>query len=358
MKIGIIGLPQVGKKTIFRLLTGGGLKDTDAEKLQVPLKEIVTVRDPRFDNIVSIYSPERKMPAHIEVVLMPKVDREYIRSGHLFEHLHDADAICHIVRAFLDEMIYHIDGSVDADRDINSINTELILGDLMFIEKRLEKLDKDSKKKHDKEQEIERALLLKFKEQLEKEIPLRLVKINDEEKKIISSWPFLTIKPLLIVLNVGEDDIKKSVLSEDLTQRYRSQKIYIMQISAKIEDELAGLDSKADREEFLKELGIDESAIDKLTRLLYEALGLISFFTTANKEVRAWTIKKGSTAPQAAGLIHSDMERGFIRAEVIKYDDLIAVGSENKVKEAGKLMIKGKDYVVCDGDILHIRFNV
>lgn len=358
MKIGIIGFPQVGKKTIFRLLTGTGLKEVDSEKLQVPIKGVVTVRDPRFDNIVSIYSPERKTPAHIEVVLMPKVDREYIRSGRLFEHLDDADAICHIVRAFLDEVIYHIDGSVDGDRDINSVNTELILGDLMFIEKRLERLDKDSKKKHDKEQEIEKTLLLKFKEHLEKELPLRLIEIKDEEKKIISSYPFLTIKPLLIVLNVGEDDIKKSVLSEDLIQRYRSQNIYITQISAKIEDELARLDSKEERDEFLKELGIDEPAIDKLTRLLYEALGLISFFTTVNKEVRAWTIKKGSTASQAAGTIHSDMERGFIRAEVIKYDDLIAMGSENKVKEAGKLMIKGKDYVVCDGDILHIRFNV
>ena len=357
MKIGIIGLPQVGKKTIFGLLSGKGLKEAEQEQLKAPIHGIVTVKDPRFDNIVSIYSPQKKTPAHIEVVLMPKVDKEYIRSGHLFEHLDNADAICHIVRAFTDEVVYHIDGSVDAKRDIDFIDAELILGDLMFIEKRIERLDKESKKKHDKAQDEEKALLLKFKGHLEKELPLRLLKLMDQEKKIISSYPFLTIKPLLIVLNAGEDDLKKSVLSDNSIKKYNSQDMHFMQVSAKIEAELLRLDAK-ERETFLKELGIDESAIDKLTRLLYEALGLISFFTTANKEVRAWTVKKGSTAPEAAGAVHSDMERGFIRAEVIKYDDLIELGVENKVKEAGKLMIKGKDYVVCDGDILNIRFNV
>lgn len=358
MKIGIIGLPQVGKKTIFRLLTGTDLSEADSEKLKAPVYGIVTVRDPRFDNVVSIYLPERNTPAHIEVVLMPKVDREYIRSGHLFEHLKDADAICHIVRAFIDEAIYHIDGSVDATRDIDSVNTELILADLMFAEKRLERLDKESKKGQDREEENEKTLLLKFKEHLEKELPLRLLELTNNEKKIISSYPFLTTKPLLIVLNVSEDDINKTILTEDLIQKYRSQNVYSIQISAKIEDELAHLDSKDDRETFLKELGIVEPAINKLTRLLYEALGLISFFTTTNKEVRAWTVRRDSAAPQAAGAIHSDMERGFIRVEVIKYDDLIKLGNESRVKEAGKLMIKGKDYIVCDGDILHIRFNV
>lgn len=358
MKIGIIGLPQVGKKTIFELLTGASLRETDPEKLKAPIRGVVTVRDPRFDSIVSIYSPQKKTPAHIEIVLMPKIDKEYIRSGHLFEHLEDADAVCHIVRAFADEVIYHIDGSVDAARDIDSVNAELVLGDLMFVEKRLEKLDKESRKKQDKDEENEKALLLKFKEQLEKELPLRLLELNDGEKKIISSYPFLTIKPLLIVLNAGEEDVNKVLLAEGLVQKYSSQNIYIMQISAKIEDELAAVDSKDEKEAFLKELGIDEPAIDKLTRLLYEALGLISFFTTANKEVRAWTVKKNSTAPQAAGIIHSDMQRGFIRADVIKYDDLVEFGSEGKVREAGRLLTKGKDYIVCDGDILHIKFNV
>jgi GTP-binding protein YchF len=357
MKIGIIGLPQAGKKTIFRLLTGTDLKEADPEKLKAPIHGIVTVKDPRFDNIVSIYSPEKKTPAHIEVILMPKVDKEYIRSGHLFEHLNDADAICHITRTFADDAIYHIDGSVNAARDIDSVNTELILADLMFVEKRLEKLDKELKGKHGKAEENEKALLLKFKAQLEKGLPLRLLELTEEDRKIISSYPFITIKPLLIVLNVGEDDVKKEVLPEDVIKKHRSQDVYFMQVSAKIEDELARLDSKDDREAFLKELGIEEPAIDRLTRVLYEALGLISFFTTANKEVRAWTVKKGSTAPQAAGTIHSDMERGFIRAEVIKYGDLTQLGNENKVKEAGKLMVKGKDYLVCDGDILRIRFS-
>jgi GTP-binding protein YchF len=288
---------------------------------------------------------------------MPKVDKEYIRSGRLFEHLDDADAICHIVRAFADEAIYHVDGSVDAARDIDSVNAELVLCDLMFVEKRPERLDRETKKKHDKDQEKEKSLLLKFKAQLEKELPLRLLEITDEERKIISSYPFLTLKPLLIVLNVGEGELKEQALSEDAAGRYKALKIYIMQVSAKVEDELLRLEP-AEREAFLKELGIDEPPIDKLTRILYEALGLISFFTTANKEVRAWTVKRGSTAPEAAGAIHSDMQKGFIRAEVVRYDDLVELGSESKVKEAGKLMVKGKDYTVCDGDILNIRFNV
>ena len=358
MKIGIIGLPQAGKKTIFKLLTGLDLKDADPEKLKAPIHGIATVRDPRFDKIESIYSPDKKTPAHIEVVLMPKVDIDYIRSGNLFEHLADADAVCHIVRAFRDEAIYHVDGSVDAVRDIDSINAELILADLVFVEKRMERLNKETRKKGDKKQIEDEALLLRFKEHLEKELPLRLLEITEEEKKIISSYPFLTTKPLLIALNAGEDDLKRPVLPEGIVQKHRSQDIYAIQISAKIENELACLDSREEKELFLNELGIDEPAVDKLTRLLYEALGLISFFTAANKEVRAWTIKKGSTAPEAAGAVHSDMQRGFIRAEVIKYDDLVNLGSEHRAKEAGKLMIKGKDYIVCDGDILNIRFNV
>ena len=358
MKIGIIGLPQTGKKTIFRLLSGINLAEKDPEQLKAPFHGIVRVRDPRFEKIASIYSPRKKTPAEIEVVLMPKLEKEYIKSGHLFEHLDDADAVCHIVRAFKDDSIYHVDGSVDVLRDIDSINAELILADLLFIEKRLGKLNKEARQKHEKKQIEEKELLLKFKKQLEGELPLRLLEITQDEKGIISSYPFLTIKPLIIVINVGEGDLKKTFLSKELNEKYNSEGIYIMQLSAKIEDELLRLDSKEERDTFLKELGIDEMSIDKLTRLLYKALGLISFFTTANKELRAWTVKKGSLAPEAAGAIHSDMQRGFIRAEVVKYDDLLELGSESKVKEAGKLMIKGKDYIVSDGDILTIRFNV
>ncbi|MEA3305664.1 MAG: redox-regulated ATPase YchF [Candidatus Omnitrophota bacterium] len=358
MKIGIIGLPQVGKKTIFGLLTGVEFTDAGSEKLKSAVKGMVTVRDPRFDNIAGIYSSVKKTPAHIDVALMPKIDREYIKNGHLFEHLDDADAICHIVRAFKDDAVYHVNGSVAPERDIDSVNTELILSDLMFAEKRLERMDKESKKKREGKGEKEKALLLKFRQQLEKELPLRILELDEEERKMISSYSFVTLKPVFVVLNTGESDLRKEVLDRDLIQKYRSRDIYITQVSAKIESELARLESEEDKIAFLKELEIDEPAIDKLTRLLYQIMGLISFFTAANKEVRAWTIKEGSTAPQAARAIHSDMEKGFIRAEVIKYDDLVKFGSENKVKEAGRLMVKGKDYVVCDGDILNIRFNV
>ena len=358
MKIGIIGLPQVGKKTIFKLLTGVGLSGTDPEKLRAPIKGIVAVRDPRLDNLVAIYSPKKRVPAHIEAILMPKIEGEYIKSGILFEHLNDADAICHIVRAFKDDNIYHADGSVDAVRDIDSVNTELILSDLLFVEKRLERIEKDVRRRSGKDEEKEKNLLASFKNHLEKGLPLRTLNIEAEHKKIISSYPFITLKPLLVALNIGEDDLKKEVLPKGLVQKYKTQGVYVAQVSAKIEDELASLDSKEERDTFLKELGINEPAIDKLTRLLYEALGLISFFTGGDDEVRAWTIKRSSTAPEAAGAIHSDLERGFIRAEVIKYSDMMELGSEHKAKEAGRLMVKGKDYVVEDGDILNIRFSV
>jgi len=358
MKIGIIGLPQVGKKTIFNILTGVDLSGTDPEKLRSPIKGVVMVRDPRLDNIVAIYSPAKVTPLHIEVVLMPPVDKEYIKSGHLFEHLNDANALCHIVRAFKNEMVYHIDGSIDPIRDIDSIDTELILSDLIFVEKRLERIDKESKRRGEYDAAKEKELLFKFKEHLEKNLPLRTLHLGEEQKKIISSYPLITLKPLLIVLNIGEDDLKRPVLPADLVEKYKVQGVYIVQVSAKIEGELSQLESKDDRDAFLKDLAIDELAVDKLTRLLYEALGLISFFTTVGKEVRAWAIKKGSTAQEAAGAIHSDMERGFIRAEVIKYGDMMELGSEHKVKEAGRLMVKGKDYIVEDGDILNIRFSV
>lgn len=358
MKIGIIGLPQAGKKTIFRLLTGIDLAAADLEKLRSPFKGIITIKDPRLDKITAIYSPKKTTPACMEAVLMPKIEGEYIKSGILFEHLNDADAICHIARAFKNEMVYHIEGSVDPARDIDSINVELILSDLEFVEKRLERISKDTKKKNEADQEKEKALLSIFKEQLENGLPLRSLDIGNEHKKMLANYPFITLKPLLAVLNVSEDDLKKEALPKDFAEKQKKNAMHIMQVSAKIESELAGLDSPEERLVFLKELGIDEPAIDKLTRLLYEALGLISFFTGGDNEARAWTIKKGSTAPQAAGAIHSDMERGFIRAEVVKYKDLIELGSEARVKEAGRLMVKGKDYVVEDGDLLNIRFSV
>ncbi|MFH0839893.1 MAG: redox-regulated ATPase YchF [Candidatus Omnitrophota bacterium] len=358
MKIGIIGLPQVGKKTIFKLLTGIDLSQAEQEKLRSPFKGIITVKDPRLDKIRAVYSPKKTTPAQIEAVLMPKIEGEYIKSGILFEHLNDADAICHIVRAFKDEMVYHVEGSVNPARDIDTINVELILSDLEFVEKRLERINKDSKRKNEAEQEKEKILLAMFKEHLEKGLPLCSLDIGAEHKKFLTNYPFITLKPTLAVLNTGEDDLKKEILPKDLAEKYKKTAMYIMQVSAKIENELAGLDSPEERESFLKELGIDEPAINKLTRLLYKALGLVSFFTGGPSEARAWTIRRNSTAPQAAGAIHSDMERGFIRAEVIKYKDLIELGSEAKVKEAGRLMVKGKDYIVEDGDLLNIRFSV
>lgn len=351
-------MPQSGKKTIFRLLTGVDLAEAEQEKLRSPFKGIITVKDPRLDKIRAVYSPKKTTPAQIEAVLMPKIEGEYIKSGILFEHLNDADAICHIVRAFKDEMVYHVEGSVDPARDIDSINVELILSDLEFVEKRLERINKDLKKKNEGEQEKEKVLLAMFKEHLEKSLPLRSLGIGAEHKKLPANYPFMTLKPMLAVLNIGEDDLKKDILPEGIAEKYKRTAVHITQVSAKIENELACLDSPEERETFLRELGIDEPAINKLTRLLYDALGLISFFTGGDNEVRAWIVKKNSAAPQAAGVIHSDMERGFIRAEVIKCKDLFELGGEAKVREAGRLMVKGRDYIVEDGDMLNIRFSV
>jgi len=357
MKIGIIGLPQSGKKTIFDLLTSGDTQTLEAERLKSPVKGIAHVRDPRLGTLAGIYKVSRRTQAKIEVVLMPGIDKESIRTGGLFKDLDDADAICHIVRAFEDDSVYHAEGSVDAARDIDNINNELVLADLLFLEKRQERIEKAGARGEESD-EREKELILKFKSHLEDGHPLRALEITGEEKKIISSYPFLTLKPMLIVLNAGEDDAAGAACDKGLTGKYSGEEVRIACVSAKIEKELASIEDAEERREFLKGMGIDEPATDKLTRLLYEALGLISFFTANDKEVRNWMVRRGATALEAAGVIHSDIKKGFIRAEVIKYEDLNELGSEVRVKEAGRLLVKGKDYEVSDGDILHIRFNV
>jgi GTP-binding protein YchF len=262
------------------------------------------------------------------------------------------------VRAFRDDSVYHVDGSVDPKRDIDLINSELVLNDLIFIEKRLERLDKDIKKSSDAAAKKDRELLLKLKAHLEKELPIRLLELDAEERKAIAHYPFITLKEMIIVLNVSEDDIKNTDLADRFRNDYKIFKIDLMQVSAKVEAEIALLETDEERRAFLEGLGIRESAVSALTQVCIKALDLISFFTVESDEVRQWTIRKGSLAHEAAGAIHSDLEKGFIRAEVIRYPDLEALGSEEKVREAGKLYIKGKDYIVEDGDIINIRFNV
>ncbi|MFA4982568.1 MAG: redox-regulated ATPase YchF [Candidatus Omnitrophota bacterium] len=357
MKIGIIGLPQVGKKTLFEILTTH--KPTENEVASnKPIKGVAQIRDGRFDKLVSIYKPKKEVRARIDVETLPKIEKDSISKGDIFTDINELDAICHVVRAFQDESIYHVSGSVDPKRDIDAINSELLLHDLIFVEKRLERLEKTIKQTKEEAAIKESEMLVRLKEHLDKELPLRLLEFSQDDEKATSSYPFITRKEMIIVLNVSEADLKDNSLVEKLKGVYKALKIEIMQVSAKTEKEIAELETEAERKEFLSALGVEEPAINVLTRSLIRALDLISFFTVGQDEVRQWTVRARSTAPEAAGAIHSDLQKGFIRAEVIKYAELMTAGSEDKLKAEGKLYLKGKDYIVEDGDIINIRFNV
>lgn len=355
MKVGMIGLPQTGKITLFQILTGNKAPEGGVTK---PLPGAADIVDKRFDILVSMYEPKKNVRARIDLVLLPKIEQEAIKKGDIFRDIADTDAICHVVRAFEDEAVYHVDGSVNPIRDIDMINAELIMHDLIFIEKRVDKLTQSLKKLKDEAQQKELDLLLVLKAHLEEEKPLRLLDITDDEESIIRSYPFITRKQMLLALNVEEDKINDTALMDSLKQRCELEKMEVMQVSAKVESEIALLDTEEEKDEFRKELGIEVSALETLTTLCLKALGRISFFTVGKDEVRQWLLRRHSTAPEAAGVIHSDLQRGFIRAEVFKYQELMEHKDEAGLKKAGKIYVNGKEYVVEDGDILNIRFKV
>jgi ribosome-binding ATPase len=357
MKIGIIGLPQTGKKTLFGILTGYVFSEKDMVSGKA-VKSLAEIRDPRFDALTAIYKPKKQVRARIDIELLPKIESDSIVKGDIFKDIAELDAVCHVVRGFKEEAVYHVRGSVDAGRDIDMVNSELILNDLLFIEKRLERLDKNLKKIKDDAGLKEKELFLKLKEHLDKEMPLRLFSLDPAEEKILTSYPFITRKKMIIVLNVSEEDLSDTAILAEMKRKYQPLDIDVMQVSAKVESEIVKLEDEKERREFLEALGIEEPAINVLTRLCIKALDLISFFTVGEDEVRQWTVKSGSSAPEAAGVIHSDLQKGFIRAELMKYTDLAEMKSEIKLKDAGKFYLKGKDYMVEDGDILSIRFNV
>jgi len=352
MKLGLVGLPQVGKKTLFELLTG------QAPGMDRPLPGLADVRDQRFEQLVDLYNPKKRTPAQIDFVMLPDMDTVAERNRELFQHLERVDVICYVARAFEDDTVFHVDGDVNAVRDINTFAEELELGDLIFLEKRLERIEKEVGRKLDPaDADKERDLLTRMKDHLEGGKTLVSFDFTEEDERIISSYPFLTRKPVVVVLNVGEGELGDSGQIEQLSQDYADRSFRLISISAQVEQEISQLDDE-EREAFLEDLGIESPAIDRLTLLCYETLGLISFFTVGEDEVRAWTIRDGSRAPQAGRAIHQDIERGFIRSEVMRYQDLIELGSEQKVKEAGKLTQKGKDHVVEDGEIHHFLFKV
>ncbi len=357
MDVGIIGLPQTGKKTLFHLLTGTDplAKRQDQKKM---LRGVADVKDPRFERLLSIYSPRKHTLARIGFTLLPKIEARNISESDAFDELVETDTLCHIVRVFEDESIYHASGSVDPPRDIDFVNSELILHDMLFIEKRLDRLENKLKKMKDEAAAREKELLERLKIHIEEMQPLRRFVLSHDEIKILASYPLLTRKTMVIVLNVSEEQLMDKQRLRSLEERYRELEVHFVEVAAKAELEIASLESEEDRTAFMQEMGITDTALHTLTRVYIDALGLVSFFTVTGGELRQWFVRKGSTAVEAAGTIHSDLERGFIRAEVVKSDDLIRWGSEEKVKSEGKHYVKGRDYVVEDGDILHVRFNV
>jgi len=357
MRLGMIGLPQVGKKTLFELLTAH--KPTEAETASGrTIKGVAEIKDPRFDRLVGSYKPKKEVMARIDIECLPKIEKDTIAKGTIFSDINELDAVVHVVRAFEDDAVYHAEGSVDPKRDIDFVNGELILHDLIFIEKRLEKLEKTILKTREETAVKEKEVLMRLKAHLDKTLPLRLLDISADDRKAISSYPFVTRKALLVVLNVSDKSLKDTKDFDRIRTELSASGIDVMRVSAKLEDEVASLETEDERLEFLKELGIKEPAINALTRLCIKTLDLISFFTVGADEVRQWTVRRGSSAPEAAGAIHSDLEKGFIRAEVMKYSEWESAGGEDGLRSSGKLYLKGKDYIVEDGDMLNIRFNV
>ena len=360
---GIVGLPNVGKSTLFNAITKKNILAANYPFATIdPNVGVVTVPDKRVEVLENMYVPERTIPTTYEFTdiagLVKGASTGEGLGNKFLSHIRQVDAIVEVVRCFDDENIIHVDGNVDPIRDIEVINVELVLSDLEIITTRISKIGKKAMTTKNKDDVKEIELLERIRDALEKNIPVRKLELDDEEKKIISSFNLITLKPIIYALNVSEEDI---VNGNEYTNRVfeyaKNEGSEVVIISAKIESELAELDDD-EKMLFLNELGITSSGLDKLIDKTYRLLGLATFFTVGSDEVRAWTFKKGMKAPECAGIIHSDFERGFIKAEVMSYDDLVAAGSELKVREAGRARIEGKEYVMQDGDICHFRFNV
>ncbi|MGW8193351.1 MAG: redox-regulated ATPase YchF [Desulforhopalus sp.] len=356
MKVGIIGLPQTGKKTLFQVLTGSELREQAGPPKPVP--GVAEIRDKRFDRLVGMYHPKKEVRARIDLVLLPKMEQENIAKGNIFQEIADVDALCHVIRAFEDDAVYHAEGSVDPLRDCDMVNAELIMHDQIFVEKRIERLETALKKIKDEKQTKELELMRRMQSHLEEEKPVRLMELSEEEELLLRSYPLITRKEMILAFNVAEDHLGNSELLEKVADRCKKDKMEAMIVSAQVESEIALLDSEEEKAAFLDDLGVREPALEALTALCLKALGLISFFTVGKDEVRQWLVRRNSSAPVAAGVIHSDLQRGFIRAELMKYDELMEYGSEAELKKGGKMYLQGKEYVVVDGDILNIRFKV
>ncbi|HLI04084.1 MAG TPA: redox-regulated ATPase YchF [Terracidiphilus sp.] len=360
MKTGIIGLPQVGKSSLFKILTRARVEEHGYSNPREAHIGVARVPDERLDKLSALYSPRKTTYATVDYVDVAAIGQEALKETAFLANLRNVDALIHVLRAFENDAVPHV-GPIDPLRDVKNVEFDLMVSDLTQIEKRLERLEKDLKKMRTSDLEREQALLLRSKEALEKEQPLRELEMSADEKKLIKGFMFLSQKPILYVLNISESstlgkDLDAAVARFGLEEAAKRPNAGATAICGKVEAELAEMDD-AEAADFLDSYGLKESGLVRLIRKSYELLGLISFFTAGEDECRAWTVPSGAKAPQAAGAIHTDLERHFIRAETIRWDQLLDAGSEAAARSRGTLRLEGKEYVVQDGDVLHIRHS-
>lgn len=365
MKLGIVGLPNVGKSTLFNAITQAGAESANYPFCTIePNVGVVSVPDKRLDILQQIYGSKKKIPTAIEFYDIAGLVRGASKGeglGNKFlSHIREVESIVHVVRCFDDPNIVHVDATIDPIRDIETISLELIFSDMEVMDRRIEKVVKLARSGN-KEAKTEYDLMIRIKNHLEEGKPVRTLELTEDESEVVNSFFLLTTKPVLYAANISEDDLVSGNLDNDYVKRVKefagNEESGVVVISAKIEEELSTLDED-EKKEMLEEYGLEESGLDKLIHASYKLLGLMSFLTVGPQEARAWTIRIGTKAPQAAGKIHSDIEKGFIRAETISYNKLVEVGSESAAKEKGYFRLEGKEYIMQDGDIVNFRFNV